>query len=89
MKPITPQWPRLIADGGWREVRIASYWPIYIKTHHGQRYTIGHNSELLCWELRVMGIRVARGALSDLLHRAAVLMDGDTGNQRSVASWNR
>jgi len=76
MKHKSPNWPQLVNENGWREVRLGGFWPLYVKVHHGQRYTVGHVASLLCWELRVSDVRLARGDLSDMLTRASVLMEG-------------
>jgi len=76
-KPKSQNWPTLLNEGGWREVSAPlPEWSFYFKRHHGNRYTIRHNGNKLCWCLLVNGFQLATGDLGDMLLRADAIISG-------------
>jgi len=70
------QWPRLLDEGGWRQVCVGSYFPLYVRTLpaigkgrvRGQ--AIFHCPDPITWGLEHDGVVIFYGDLDECLEHA-------------------
>lgn len=62
-------WPSLLRDGGWREVRPrAVYWPKYLRVHRGEKQVLSLNCSV--WVFESGGVVMGAGTLDECLTAA-------------------
>lgn len=77
MKHKQQTWPTQLNDGGWRSVPSkAPGFCNYLRIRDSVRQTVERPQNQVTWELKLNGIRVARGDLSDMLARAEAVTVG-------------
>jgi len=76
MKPKSPEWIKLVEDGGWSRFFGCGFWPMFWReTTGGRVQCVSHLSGAdvnggIGWQLTESGVEIFRGDLDDCLWKA-------------------